>query len=355
MRVLQLIDSLNIGGAEQTAVNYANLLAKKIDKSFLCATRVEGPLKNRLNGDVGYLFLDKRKTIDFKSLKRLSSFIKNEEIEVVHAHSTSFFFATLIKIFNRKLKLIWHDHSGNRRKTNTYKNWILILCSSLFYKVVVVNNELKSWAKKKLLVNEVVYLLNFSVLEDFGTQTRLKGTEGNRVVCLSNLRKPKNHIFLLKSFLKVAKSRKGWSLHLIGEDFNDDYSETLKQFVKSNKELEENVFFYGARRDVKAILWQSDIGVLSSTSEGLPLSLLEYGLTKLPVVATSVGDCDKVITNTAQGRLVKPNDVNAFSQALTEFIDNKELRMQTGNELFKNVTAGFSAEARIEQLVLIYK
>jgi len=45
MRVLQLIDSLDAGGAERVAVNMANTLSKKIDKSFLCATRKEGLLK----------------------------------------------------------------------------------------------------------------------------------------------------------------------------------------------------------------------------------------------------------------------------------------------------------------------
>ncbi len=38
MKVLQLIDSLHAGGAERVAVNYANALASRVEKSFLCAT-----------------------------------------------------------------------------------------------------------------------------------------------------------------------------------------------------------------------------------------------------------------------------------------------------------------------------
>ena len=72
MKVLQLIDSLNSGGAERVAVNFANALVNKIEKSYLCTTRQEGVLKLNLNSQVGYLFLQKRSVIDFKAIKLLN-------------------------------------------------------------------------------------------------------------------------------------------------------------------------------------------------------------------------------------------------------------------------------------------
>ena len=62
MKVLQLIDSLQAGGAEHVAVNYANALAPRIEASFLCSTREEGMLKTSLSKDVQYLFLNKKTT-----------------------------------------------------------------------------------------------------------------------------------------------------------------------------------------------------------------------------------------------------------------------------------------------------
>ena len=56
MKVLQLIDSLNAGGAERVAVNYSNSLASRIEASFLCTTREEGVLKGSLSKNVQYLF-----------------------------------------------------------------------------------------------------------------------------------------------------------------------------------------------------------------------------------------------------------------------------------------------------------
>ena len=52
MNVMQLIDSLEAGGAERVAVNYANILANQVRNSFLCATRAEGILKISIGKNV---------------------------------------------------------------------------------------------------------------------------------------------------------------------------------------------------------------------------------------------------------------------------------------------------------------
>ena len=59
LRIVQLIDSLEPGGAERMAVNYANSLATVIPFSALITTRKEGALKKQLSPKVSYLFLNK--------------------------------------------------------------------------------------------------------------------------------------------------------------------------------------------------------------------------------------------------------------------------------------------------------
>ena len=65
MRIIQIIDSLEAGGAERIAVSYANALAEKIEFSGLVATRKEGSLLNQIDQNVSYLFFNK--WIDFRS------------------------------------------------------------------------------------------------------------------------------------------------------------------------------------------------------------------------------------------------------------------------------------------------
>src|SRR5690606_8062207 len=97
MRVLQLIDSLRPGGAEKMAVNIANALLPHVEGSYLCCTRQEGMLKEEIKSEVGYLFLNKKNRMDPKAIIRLRRYIKENEIDIIHAHSTSFFLAGLLK------------------------------------------------------------------------------------------------------------------------------------------------------------------------------------------------------------------------------------------------------------------
>ena len=98
MKVLQLIDSLDPGGAEKMAVTLANSLAEEIEESHLCATRKEGLLKELIAESVQYIFLDKSGSLDLGGLNRLRKYVRKHEINIIHAHSSSYFWATLVKL-----------------------------------------------------------------------------------------------------------------------------------------------------------------------------------------------------------------------------------------------------------------
>jgi glycosyltransferase involved in cell wall biosynthesis len=354
MRVLQLIDSLHSGGAERVAVNFANALVKKIDKSYLCTTRQEGVLKSSLNSQVDFLFLKKRSVIDIKAIKILNRFIKVERIDIIHAHSTSFFLATIIKILNKKIKVIWHDHYGNSEFLHKRKSRGIKLCSKYFDFIFCVNKNLEHWAKKYLKFKNVLYLSNFAVLSDVKPQTGLLGLNGKRIVCLANLREQKDHFTLIKAFKEVLKKHPDWSLHLVGKDFLNDYSKKLKRALESNN-LANNVFLYGSRPDIENILSQCEMGLLSSKSEGLPLAILEYGLSKLPVICTNVGECESVIESESYGILVNTEDEKELHHAINNLIENKNERLKMAFKLNQKVREEFSQDVIMKIVINIYK
>ena len=76
IRIVQLIDSLEAGGAERMAVSYANALQKSMSFSGLVVTRNEGNLKAQLNDNVSYLFLARKQVIDLKALLTLRKYLK---------------------------------------------------------------------------------------------------------------------------------------------------------------------------------------------------------------------------------------------------------------------------------------
>ena len=69
----------------------------------------------------------------------------------------------------------------------------------------------------------------------------MQGQDEKRIVCLANLKDPKNHLIILKVFAKMKLNELGWTVHLIGKDYQDSYSMILKNFIYKNN-LEEFIF-----------------------------------------------------------------------------------------------------------------
>ena len=339
--VIQIIDSLNAGGAEVLAVNIANALSGSDYNSHICITREEGVLKENVKTEVGYLFLEKKKIFDFKSINKIRIYIIKNNISIIHAHSTSYFFAFLVKLILPRVKLIWHDHYGKSQDLHLRKLFSLKTCSFFFDNIISVNTELKEWAQKKLLCKKVYFLNNFPMFVNLEKSTNLFGTKGKRIVCLAAFREQKDHLNLLEAFKIVLKTNSDYTLHLVGEIHNDEYSNKIKKFVKEEKLL-DSVFFYGVCSDIKNILSQCDIGVLSSKSEGLPISLLEYGLANLPVLTTDVGECKNVINHHKAIVVSKRSDI--FAKALIEVIEDDFLSDEISKSLHSNVLLKFSKE-----------
>ena len=344
MRIVQIIDSLEIGGAEKMAVNYANGLSERADFSGLVTTRAEGNLKNQLNDSVCYLFLKKKSTIDFSAVFKLKKYCKENKVEFLQPHSSSYFTALLVKFIYPKVKIIWHDHNGLSEFISSEKSFALKIASFFFKGIIVVNYKLKDWAEKELNCKKVIYLPNFTTIDNAtNAETILKGISGKRILCLANLRDQKNHFLLLEVAEKLKESYPDWTFHLVGKDFEDDYSTQIRGLIK-RKHLENNVFIYGSKNDVKSIINQSDIAILTSKSEGLPIALIEYGLSMKPVVSTKVGEIPLIIKDGINGFIVDVNDIDLFYQKLLKFIIDDDLRIQMGNSLYQTVIKNNSEE-----------
>ncbi len=136
----------------------------------------------------------------------------------------------------------------------------------------------------------------------------------------------------------------------MGKDFEDDYSKQIFEEIKTLN-LENNVYVYGSKNDTENIINQSEICILTSDSEGLPVSLLEYGLFKKPVVSTNVGEIPLIIENDSNGFVVPVKNAELFLQALLKLIHDQELRKRFGIALNKTVVDNNSEDAVIKNYI----
>jgi glycosyltransferase involved in cell wall biosynthesis len=86
----------------------------------------------------------------------------------------------------------------------------------------------------------------------------------------------------------------------------------------------------GARADISELLARSDVFVLSSRSEGFPVSILEAMAAGLPVVATNVGGVAEAVEDGETGLLVPAADPEALARALERLVSHADLRRRLG-------------------------
>ena len=355
IRVLHLIDSLALGGAERMAVNLCNALAQAGCEAHLCATRLSGPMAGFINPDVQFLELKKRSTLDVAAIFRLRNYIRQHGIQIVHAHSSSFFMGCLMKSLTG-VRLVWHDHYGDSEKLKDRRAGIMQQLSRSFDWVFSVNELLRCWAVESLNVNsdKVLYLQNFPSLDKTAPlQNELPGIRAKRIVCTARLHKQKDHMTLILAMAIVNQSEPDAHLLLVGQDLEDDYSRSLKKLIRE-LHLDPHVHLLGGRTDIAAILSECTVGVLSSASEGLPVSLLEYGLAGLAVVCTDVGECSHVLQEGKFGKVVTAKAPENLAQAMIEVLQNRTQRESFAKSYHAHVEEHYSARGVAARIFKVY-
>jgi glycosyltransferase involved in cell wall biosynthesis len=277
----------------------------------------------------------------------------------------------LAKFFGLKAKLVWHDHSGTRIpeesnpnydikslkggwKVRVY-NWSLkLLCRKINF-IISVNERLEKWALSYLNfpAEKVVRLNNFPLLKELRetSEIKLPGEKNKRIVLLANVREEKSHLFALKVADEFLENHRDWHFIFVGKHFCDPYFDQFKSALDGHK-FKSNLHYLGGRTDVTEILQSCSIGILTSSIEGLPVVILEYGFSGLAVVATDVGQVGEVIKDA--GLIVRPGDVIGFTLALTELANDIKFAKQLGEELYAKISKTYSPNVVYKKLDNIY-
>ena len=356
INVMHVTDTLDAGGAERMAVNLANLLPRGRYRAHLCTTRREGVLEDHIAADVSRLQLARRGRFDMKALGMLAKYNSQQGIDVLHAHGTSLFISALASLLPPYPAVVWHDHYGryrfDDRPTRLYR-----LASRRVKGVIAVNEPLAVWAQERLSVPAglVRYIPNFVLTSHSEEPTPpLPGTRESRIVCVANFRPEKDHLTLIRAMTLVLHSCPEAHLLLVGAPVDPDYLARVRDQIRLAG-LTEDISILGPRADVPSILKACAVGVLSSASEGLPLSLLEYGEAGLPAVATQVGQCAEVLDGGRAGCLVSPDEPDQLAAALIELLRSPERRRQLGLQFHQRVMEFYSPETALHRVCELYE
>jgi glycosyltransferase involved in cell wall biosynthesis len=106
--------------------------------------------------------------------------------------------------------------------------------------------------------------------------------------------------------------------------------------------LAGTVELLGWHDDVRPLLWQSRVMVLTSAAEGLPLSMIEAMACAVPAVAPAVGDTADLGRDGRNGRLVPAGDADACAAALAALLDDERARRRMGEAALATIQAGYT-------------
>ncbi len=338
--VCQLLHSLTVGGAEVLAARLGRFLRERYRFIFVCLDDL-GPLGEELQAD-GFPVrtLDRGDGIDWSCARRLSRLLKDESVDLVHAHQyTPFVYAALARLpFGRK-PIVFTEHGRFHpdtpsRKRAVFNNVVLsrrdrIAAVGESVREALVTNE--GLPRRRI---EVVY--NGIDLTPFETESASSSSEVRREFGLTDqtfltgqvarLDSIKDHPTAVRTIAKLVEAGEDVHLLIVGEGPHRPAIEA--EIARTG--MEKHVTLAGLRRDVPRLLDAVDALMLTSVSEGIPLTIIEAMAAGRPVVCTDVGGLSEVVTAGETGFLAPAGDETALADRLIRLISNHELCQQIG-------------------------
>jgi glycosyltransferase involved in cell wall biosynthesis len=145
------------------------------------------------------------------------------------------------------------------------------------------------------------------------------GASPARVITVGRLAYPKDFVTLVRAVAGIDAST------VVAGD-GPDRPEIEAEIARSGAD----VTLLGERDDVRAQLAASHVFVLSSRSEGLPMSIIEAMAAALPAVGTAVGGVPELIVDGETGFVVPAGDEHALRAALQKLVSDAALRARLG-------------------------
>ena len=148
------------------------------------------------------------------------------------------------------------------------------------------------------------------------------------ILCIARLVPEKDHHTLITAFGLLAKRHPDAELWIVGDgNRRKSISEYAGQAAFAGR-----IRLIPGQLDIRPLLWQGSVLVLSSVEEGLPNVVLEAMASGLPVIATEVGGLPEVVENGRTGLLVPSRNADVLANALSLLLSDEEIRAAFGRE-----------------------
>ena len=307
-----MLQSNRFSGAENVVCQIVGMFKDNPDIEMAYSSQ-DGQIREALaEREIEFYPLTKGLTVS--EVKRI---IKEYKPDIIHAHDMrASFIAACAK---GKTKLISHIHNNN------FDSRVLSLKSILFLLAGVRSKHIfwvskgsyegycfHSFFKKK---SDVLY--NILDVEDLYKKAETDSKEYDYdIVYLGRLNEIKNPLRMIKIIAEVVKQKKDLKVAVIGSGELEEECKTLSKQLG----LEEKVEFLGYKSNPLKIVKSSKVMIMTSLTEGTPMSALESLALGTPIVSTPAGGMCELIENGDNGYLTE--DDNEFKNQILNIIND---------------------------------
>lgn len=329
IRVLHVITTMDIGGAERLMVDLLPLLQQHddLDVELLLFNGADTAFKRDLQQQgikihqLGYVdnVDDLWSVYNPRLIARLRKYLGSYDI--IHTHNTACqLFVPIAKaVFGSKSALVTTEHSTNNRRRSKW--WCRPIDSWMYsrYKAVVcISDQTQVSLENYLGKSDNLVTINNGVdVKRFLRPVKdITGQERFVITMVAGLRAEKDHETVLRAMTHLPAN---YRLQLVGGGVREAELKALT----TRMGLDDRVTFLGIRSDVPDVLEHSDIALLSSHWEGFGLVAVEGMASGRPFIASDVDGLLKVVGG--YGVTFPHGDDKALAEKILELCNNPEM------------------------------
>lgn len=346
-RVLQVIGDFGSGGAGRAAQNFALALREDGVTSNCLAIRSPSVGPRSLDGDVA-LGIRPGLLGSAGGLARTRRFLCSFRPSLIHVHGPSSLVYVTAVLQTLRLRtrvwFTWHDSGSVEGARTRAFRWAVARCEQVFGSSSAVADRLSvalGGRSVEVLRNGIPMAPASGSVED----------ENPTVVWAARIVPDKDPLLLLRAAAALHAEGLAFKLVLAGGS-SERYRwlhDEIQDFIQASG-LSKTVSMPGWIEDPQSLWTDSAIGVQSSHTEGLSMTLLEQAMAGLAVVATEVGDTATVIEHEKTGLLFSPGDEPALTDALRRVVVDAALRSSLGAAARRRVVERFSLPELARQI-----
>ena len=355
--VAMIVNSLEVGGLEKVVLSLLNHLEQEAFCPHLICLDGEGALFGdpHLPPERGLVIKKQVRqfgpvAIDFRAIAEIRRFVKERNIELLHAHNRAplIYAGIAARLAPRRPALVYSEHnqiysaSASDKKTLRY---YLRLADH----IVAVSGDLLETLRRDAPVPRPISVIHNGIdgerfaAADGSELRRELGIAADEFVIGTGvvISEQKGIPYLLEAAKTVLEKESRARFVIAGDG---PLREALERQA-AGLGFGERLLFLGHRSDMPRVISMFDLYVLPSLWEGLPLALLEALAMGKPVVCTRVGGNPEVIVDGENGWVVPPKDSNALSQAMLRVLRDPVFVATAGKVNRARFTSKFSVHA----------